>query len=154
MHQKDTFVWIKINRCMVNTIWFRFDLKQFREYFPACNTTTQQHCHMTPSLWLIQRSNTISKKFQDLKKTLSKKSESKGIDLKKLAFFGDFYRLSLISFWQVPNQIWSRRGRDGRSGRGGGSGYPTPPSPSSSAYIRQPLSMTIQGRFMEIQERK
>ena len=30
---KRTSVWFKINRCMVNTIWFRFDLTRFGKYF-------------------------------------------------------------------------------------------------------------------------
>ena len=30
-------VWFQINRCMVNSIWFRFDLIIFRKYFSVCN---------------------------------------------------------------------------------------------------------------------
>ena len=33
---KRTYVWFKINRKMVNTIWFRVDLIRFRKYFSAC----------------------------------------------------------------------------------------------------------------------
>ena len=33
---KQTFVWFQINQCMVNTIWFRFDLIRFRIYFSVC----------------------------------------------------------------------------------------------------------------------
>ena len=29
-------VWIQINRCMVNTIWFRVDLVRFGKYFSVC----------------------------------------------------------------------------------------------------------------------
>ena len=31
------FVWFQINCCMVNTIWFRFDLIRFRKNFSLCN---------------------------------------------------------------------------------------------------------------------
>ena len=33
---KRTFVWFKINRKMVNTIWFRVDLIRFRKDFSVC----------------------------------------------------------------------------------------------------------------------
>ena len=32
-------VWFQINRKMVNTIWFRFDLIRFRKYFSVCRLT-------------------------------------------------------------------------------------------------------------------
>ena len=33
---KRTSVWFQINRRMVNTIWFQFDLIRFRKYFSVC----------------------------------------------------------------------------------------------------------------------
>ena len=30
-------VWIQINRCIVNTIWFRYDLIKFQKYFSVCS---------------------------------------------------------------------------------------------------------------------
>ena len=33
---KRTYVWFKINRKMINTIWFRYDLSRFRKYFSVC----------------------------------------------------------------------------------------------------------------------
>ena len=35
---KQTFVWFQINQCMVNTIWFRFDLIGFRKDFSVCSS--------------------------------------------------------------------------------------------------------------------
>ena len=42
---KWTSVWIQINRKIVNTIWFRFDLIRFWKYFSVCitNTCSLQH---------------------------------------------------------------------------------------------------------------
>ena len=45
-----TFVWLKINRKLVNTIWFRFDLISFRKDFSVyaqlytCNIYAKFHC--------------------------------------------------------------------------------------------------------------
>ena len=34
---KRTYVWFQINQCIVNTIWFRFDLIRFRKDFKCTN---------------------------------------------------------------------------------------------------------------------
>jgi len=41
---KRTSVWIKINRKMVNTIWFRVDLIRFRKYLSACTRKCALFC--------------------------------------------------------------------------------------------------------------
>ena len=35
-----TSVWFQVNRCMVNTIWFQFDLTRFRKDFSVCSVYT------------------------------------------------------------------------------------------------------------------
>ena len=41
-------VWSQINRCMVNTIWFRNDLIRFRKYLSACRQSVcgAPHTHL------------------------------------------------------------------------------------------------------------
>ena len=47
---KWTSVWFQINRKIVNTIWFRFDLIRFQKYFSVCKSNNYRWINVKPHI--------------------------------------------------------------------------------------------------------